>query len=63
LESSLRAVIALLLALTVAACDKPKPTEPQAEAAKEPIGRVDVSARGSDMPAIPFVGRTAARPR
>jgi thiol-disulfide isomerase/thioredoxin len=56
LESSLRAVIALLLALTVAACDKPKPTEPQAEAAKEPIGRVDISARGTDAPAKPFVG-------
>ena len=52
----MRAAIALLLALAVAGCDKPKPTQPQAEAVNEPIGRVDVSARGQDAPAKPFLG-------
>jgi thiol-disulfide isomerase/thioredoxin len=52
----LRAAIALLLALAVAGCDKPKPAQPQAEAVKEPAGRVDVSAKGQDAPAKPFLG-------
>jgi len=51
----LRPLIALLLVCALAACDREKPTQPQAEGAKEPIGRVDITRRGSDMPAIPFV--------
>jgi thiol-disulfide isomerase/thioredoxin len=46
--------------LSLAACDRQKPEQPQgadaAGAPKEAIGRVDISRRGSDMPAMPFVG-------
>lgn len=52
----MRPLIALLLVCALAACDREKPPQPQAEGAKEPIGRVDITRRGSDMPAIPFVG-------
>ena len=53
----MRPLIALLLMLSLAACDRQKPEQPQgAGAAKETIGRVDISQRGSDMPAMPFVG-------
>ncbi len=54
----MRPLIALLLALSVAACDKEKPKEPQAEATQPSpeMGRIDVSTRGKPAPAIPFVG-------
>lgn len=54
----MRPLIALLLALSIAACDKPKPTQPQADAGgapAEPIGKVDISTRGQQAPAMPFV--------
>lgn len=54
----MRPLIVLLLALSIAGCDKPKPTQPQADAGApaEPIGKVDVSTRGQAAPAMPFVG-------
>jgi thiol-disulfide isomerase/thioredoxin len=63
LESSVRLVIALLLVTLAAGCDRQKPDQPQAEGPqvpKESIGRVDISQRGSEMPAIPFVGPDGA---
>ena len=53
----MRLLIVPLLALLAAGCDRQKPAQPQPEAkAAEPIGRVDISHRGEDMPAIPFLG-------
>jgi thiol-disulfide isomerase/thioredoxin len=52
----LRPLIALLLIASLAACDRQKAPEPQADGIKEPIGHVDISRRGTEMPAIPFVG-------
>ncbi|MDB5662491.1 MAG: argininosuccinate lyase [Sphingomonas bacterium] len=54
----MRPLIVLLLAFTIlAGCDKPKPPQPQEAAGpKEPIGRVDISTRGQQAPAIPFLG-------
>lgn len=52
----MRPLIALLLVSALAACDREKPPEPQAEPIKESMGRVDISRRGQEMPAMPFVG-------
>ena len=54
-------MIALLLVSTVAACDKPKPGQPQADATPSAesgpqAGLVDVSKKGMDAPAKPFLG-------
>lgn len=55
LEFLVRSLIFLVLMVTLAACDKQSPDAPQ-PAAKEPIGRVDISQAGADAPAIPFLG-------
>ncbi len=52
----MRPLIALLLVCALAACEREKAPEPQAEGVKESIGRVDISQRGQDMPTMPFVG-------
>lgn len=51
----MRSLMVLVLALALGACDTEKNAAPQPEA-KEPIGRVDISAAGQDAPAIPFEG-------
>jgi thiol-disulfide isomerase/thioredoxin len=55
LASSVRPVIACLLALSLAACDTKPAEQPQGGIPPEQIGKVDISKRGTDMPAIPFV--------
>lgn len=58
----MRPLIALLLlgaASALAACDRQKPEQPQGTEApelKEPIGKVDITQAGQDMPAMPFEG-------
>ncbi|WP_332836074.1 TlpA family protein disulfide reductase [Flavisphingomonas formosensis] len=59
----MRLSIVLLLALALAACDKQKGEAPQAQpqqqgAPASGIGKLDISHRGGDMPAIPFLGPT-----
>ncbi|RVT92656.1 TlpA family protein disulfide reductase [Sphingomonas crocodyli] len=53
--SSVRPVIACLLALSLAACDTKPAEQSQAAIPPEQVGKVDISKRGQDMPAIPFV--------
>ncbi|TZG26354.1 TlpA family protein disulfide reductase [Sphingomonas montanisoli] len=55
LASSVRPVIACLLALSLAACDTKPAEQPQAAIPPEQVGKVDISKRGTDMSAIPFV--------
>jgi len=55
LELFVRLLIACLLALTLAACDS-KPQQTPQGVPPESIGRVDISQRGKEMPAIPFAG-------
>lgn len=49
----MRFVIAALLALALAGCDKGKPGEPQES--ESGIAKFDASARGQDAPATPFL--------
>lgn len=52
-------IVPVLLALALAACDKPKPAEPQGgtvAATTESMGVVDVSHVGKAAPAKPFLG-------
>jgi len=49
-----RPVIACLLALALAACDSKPQSGPQGGVPAESVGRVDISQRGKEMPAIPF---------
>jgi thiol-disulfide isomerase/thioredoxin len=69
LEPVVRLSIVLLLMLALAACDRQKASAPQAEQAQSKpapapfptgsgIGKLDISHRGADMPAIPFLGPT-----
>ena len=50
----MRPLIACLLALALAACDSKPQSPPQGGVPAESVGRVDISQRGKDMPAIPF---------
>ena len=50
----MRPVIACLLALALAACDSKPQSGPQGGVPAESVGRVDISQRGKEMPAIPF---------
>jgi thiol-disulfide isomerase/thioredoxin len=55
---SVRSVIALVLLVALAACDKQQPKAPQGTVAEmgETIGKVDIANAGKDAPAIPFGG-------
>ena len=50
----MRPLIACLLALALAACDSKPQAPPQGGVPAESVGRVDISQRGKEMPAIPF---------
>lgn len=50
----MRPLIACLLALALAACDSKPKDAPQGGVPAESVGRVDISQRGRQMPAIPF---------
>ena len=50
----MRPLIACLLVLALAACDSKPKDEPQGGVPAESVGRVDISQRGKEMPAIPF---------
>ncbi len=52
----MRSVIALILLVSLAACDKRQPDPPQGTAAEtsETIGKVDVTNAGKQAPATPF---------
>lgn len=50
----MRLVIAALLALTLTACDKGKPDQPQ-EKPRESIAKIDRGATGKEAPATPFL--------
>lgn len=50
----MRPLIACLLALALAACDSKPQGPPQGGPPAESVGRVDISQRGKEMPAIPF---------
>ncbi len=54
----MRSVIALVLLVSLAACDKQEPKAPQGAAAEmgESIGKVDISNAGKQAPAMPFNG-------
>lgn len=58
----MRAVTLLALMLSLGACDRQKPEQPQAEPAAatpgppQEMGRVDISKRGTPIPAMPFLG-------
>jgi thiol-disulfide isomerase/thioredoxin len=56
---SVRSVIALVLLIALAACDKQQPKAPQGTVAEmgETIGKVDIANAGKDAPAIPFGGK------
>lgn len=50
----MRPLIACLLALALTACDSKPKDGPQGGAPAESVGKVDISQRGKEMPAIPF---------
>jgi len=50
-----RPLIACLLMLALAACDSKPKDAPQGGVPAESVGRVDISQRGKDMPAMPFL--------
>lgn len=50
----MRPLIACLLVLALAACDSKPKDEPQGGVPAESVGRVDISQRGKEMPAMPF---------
>jgi thiol-disulfide isomerase/thioredoxin len=50
-----RPLIACLLALALVACDSKPQQSPQGGVPPESVGRVDISQRGKEIPAIPFV--------
>ena len=50
----MRPLIACLLMLALAACDSKPKDAPQGGVPAESVGRVDISQRGKQMPAIPF---------
>lgn len=51
----MRPLIACLLALALAACDSKPAAPPQGGVPAESVGRVDISQRGKEMPAMPFL--------
>jgi thiol-disulfide isomerase/thioredoxin len=58
LEFSLRSLIVLLPLRALAACDRQKTEQPQAEVplgARGPVGKIDTSHKGEDAPATPFL--------
>ena len=50
----MRPLIACLLMLALAACDSQPKDAPQGGVPAESVGKIDISHRGKDMPAIPF---------
>ena len=51
----MRPLIACLLVLALAACDSKPKDAPQGGVPAESVGRVDISQRGKEMPAMPFL--------
>jgi thiol-disulfide isomerase/thioredoxin len=58
LRSAIAPAFALLIALTLAGCDRKNPAEPQskADAPSAPSGKIDRGHKGEAAPAVPFLG-------
>ena len=56
----MRPLIACLLMLALAACDSGSKDASQGGVPAESVGKVDISQRGKEMPAVPFIDEKGA---